>query len=52
MNRKHPTTKFLVTLEAPAEVDPIRVLRAALKTLLRRFGLKCLSVRELTPPTK
>ena len=38
--------------DIPAEVQPLRgvdptkVLRAALKVLLRRFGLRCLSVQE------
>jgi hypothetical protein len=49
MTHKHPATRFVVTLEVPAETDAVRVLRGALKVLLRRFGLKCTSVRELTP---
>jgi hypothetical protein len=47
MNRKHPATRFVVTLEVPAETDAVRVLRGALKILLRRFGLKCIDLREL-----
>jgi hypothetical protein len=33
-----------VRLRAPPGVDGVRALRAALKTLLRRYGLKCVSV--------
>ena len=37
---------FLVRLRALPGVDAIRALRAALKVLLRRFGLQCVSVEE------
>jgi hypothetical protein len=40
---------FLVRLRVLLGVDGIRALRAALKTLLRRYGLKCLSVEIETP---
>jgi hypothetical protein len=33
----------------PQVVDPIKALRFALKTLLRRHGLKCLTVYEASP---
>jgi hypothetical protein len=33
-------------------VDGVRALRAALKTLLRRYGLKCLSVEETKYPNQ
>jgi hypothetical protein len=35
---------FLVRLRALPGVDGVRALRAALKVLLRRFGLRCLSI--------
>jgi hypothetical protein len=42
---------FLVRLCALPGVDGIRALRAALKVLLRRFGLKCVSIEiEKTNP--
>jgi hypothetical protein len=34
----------------PNVADPIKALRAALKVLLRRFGLKALSAEEEGPP--
>jgi hypothetical protein len=37
---------YLITLRAPSDRDAIRLLRAALKTLGRRFGLQCLRVEE------
>jgi hypothetical protein len=49
MNRKQPAARFVVTLEAPAEIDAIRTLRAALKVLWRRYQLKCVTVREESP---
>jgi hypothetical protein len=42
---------FLVRLRALPGVDGVRALRAALKTLLRRFGLKALSV-EVEPASQ
>jgi len=39
---------FLVRLRALPGVDGVQALRAALKVLLRRFGLKCLSVEVET----
>jgi hypothetical protein len=41
---------YVVTLRAePNCDDPVRALRAALKLLLRRFGLRCVSVEERKP---
>jgi hypothetical protein len=38
---------FVVTLRPLQNVtDPIKALRGALKILLRRFGLRCVSVTE------
>jgi hypothetical protein len=37
---------FVMQLTALPNVDAIRALRALLKTALRRFGLRCVSVRE------
>lgn len=39
---------LLVRLRALPNVDAIRALRAALKTLLRRYGLRALSVEAET----
>jgi hypothetical protein len=41
---------FLVTLEALPGIDATRALRAALKRLLRDFGLRCVEVRPTIPP--
>jgi hypothetical protein len=38
---------FLVTLQAPSDADAIRLLRAALKVLGRRFALRCLRVEQV-----
>jgi hypothetical protein len=35
---------FLIRLRALPGVDGVRALRAALKTLLRRYGLRCISI--------
>ena len=37
---------FVVRLRAEQGIDGIRALRAVLKSLLRRHGLRCLSARE------
>jgi hypothetical protein len=37
-------TVFLVRLRALSNVDAVKALRHALKVLLRRFGLRCVSV--------
>jgi len=34
---------FIVHLQPEVGVDPVRALRAALKELLRRHGLRCVS---------
>jgi hypothetical protein len=39
---------FLVRLCALPGIDGIRALRAALKVLLRKYGLKCVSVEVET----
>ena len=43
---------FLVRLRALPGVDAVRALRAALTVLLRRFGLKCLSIEVETENQK
>jgi hypothetical protein len=43
---------FLVRLRALPGVDAVRALRAALTVLLRRFGLKCLSIEVETANQK
>jgi hypothetical protein len=40
---------FVIRLRALPGVDGVRALKAALKTLLRRYGLRCLSVEVETP---
>jgi hypothetical protein len=37
---------FVLTLRAPPGAAGIRALRSALKTLWRRYRLKCLAVEE------
>jgi hypothetical protein len=40
---------FCLTLYAlPSNADPIRSMRAALKTLLRRHGLRCVHIETET----
>jgi hypothetical protein len=39
---------FLIRLRALPGVDGVRALRAALKTLLRRYGLQCMSAETET----
>jgi hypothetical protein len=46
MTRHDPATVFVIKLQAGPGTDSIRALRALLKILLRRFGLRCLSARE------
>jgi len=41
---------FRLRLQALPHVDAVRALRAALKTLLRRYHLRCLSIEPETPP--
>jgi hypothetical protein len=38
---------FVLQLRPEPRVDAIRALRQALKTLLRRHGLRCLSVEKI-----
>jgi hypothetical protein len=37
---------FIIKARAEPGIDPIRALRAALKVLLRRFGLRVIDIRE------
>ena len=39
---------FTITLRPEPGVDPIHALRAVLKSLLRRYGLRCISAHENT----
>ncbi len=39
---------YVLKLQALPNVDEIRAVRAALKVLLRRFGLRCVGITELT----
>ena len=48
--RAHPPPKkgrpkFVLVLEPLPNVDPIRSLRASLKGLLRRSGMRCVDLR-------
>jgi hypothetical protein len=43
---------FVLRLQALPRVDAIKALRAALKSLLRRFGLRALSVEVETSDEK
>ena len=37
---------FVVCLQAQKGIEPVRALKAALKVLKRRFGLRCVSIKE------
>jgi hypothetical protein len=43
---REPRPIFLIRLRAEKNVDALRALRAALKVLGRRFGLRAVEVRE------
>jgi hypothetical protein len=45
---QQPRVFALRLVPTPSTPDPVRSLRALLKLALRRFGLRCLSVEELT----
>jgi hypothetical protein len=49
MTRREPAAVFVIKLQAAPGTDSIRALRALLKILVRRFGLRCLSAREEQP---
>ena len=50
MTRRTGRTVYRLELRPePGVRDPILALRAALKCLLRTFGLRCVSVEELQP---
>ena len=44
--------RYTITVEAAPGSDPTLRLRCALKSLWRRFGLRCLSVRQVGPVGK
>ena len=44
MRSRQPSQVFVVRLRAAPKVDAIRALRAALKFLGRRFGLRAISI--------
>ena len=50
--RRELEATSLVRLRALPNVDGVRALRPALKTLLRRYGLRCVSVEVETPNEK
>jgi hypothetical protein len=39
-----PTTEYTLTLRPLPDVDGIKALRAALKVLLRRYGLRAVKI--------
>jgi hypothetical protein len=45
-HRRTVRPTFVLILRPNPGVDPVRALRSALKTLLRRHGFRCLSVCE------
>lgn len=50
MTTKRPV--YLIELQADDDDTPVQIrLRAALKHLLRSWGLRCLSIREEQTPT-
>jgi hypothetical protein len=52
MSSRQSGPTFVIRLRAAPKVDPIKALRGALKVLLRRFGLRALSVvEEQEPPS-
>jgi hypothetical protein len=46
MSARRPRPVFLVCLQAQKGVEPYRALRGALKTLKRRYGLRCVTAKE------
>ena len=47
MNNARPI--YVIRVQALPDVDAVRALRAALKVLFRRFGLKAIEVRQTDP---
>jgi hypothetical protein len=47
---REPDPEFVLRLVPTAGTDPIRALRWGLKTLLRRYGLRCVAVQEYRAP--
>jgi hypothetical protein len=47
-----PATEFMLTLRALPNVDGIKAVRAVLKILLRRYGLRCVKVEERVSPAR
>jgi hypothetical protein len=48
----NPKPVYLLTLQAAPGYDDIRGLRALLKIAGRRYGLRALSVRKLSQPSR
>ncbi len=47
--RPAPTLRYVLTLApSPSPVAPLIRLRAALKVLARRFGLRCIGIRRVS----
>jgi|SoiMetStandDraft_2_1073263.scaffolds.fasta_scaffold204613_2 hypothetical protein len=47
-----PATEFMLTLRALPNVDGIKAVRAVLKILLRRYGLRCIKIEEREADSK
>ena len=46
-----PRPVFVITLRAEKHItDPIRAMRQLLKIALRRVGLRCISVEQVSQP--
>jgi hypothetical protein len=46
MSARQHRPVFVVCLQAQKGIEPIRALKGMLKMALRRYGLKCTSVKE------
>ena len=46
MSAREPRPIFVIALRPEPRVDGIRALRAGLKLLKRRYGLRCVTIRQ------
>jgi hypothetical protein len=47
MSARQQQRMFVLRLTPMRGVDPVRALKALLKVMLRRFGLRCVSLEEV-----
>ena len=47
MSARSPRVVFVLRVTPMRGVDPVRALRSLLKIMLRRFGLRCVSLDEV-----